>query len=535
MSSDRNLLFGILAVQMNFILPGQLIDALNRWLLDKQLSLSTILVDSESLTRQRAQLLEAVVEEHLKSHGQDAQECLATLPYVESLKTSLQHIADPDVQHSIQVLNPASNKRLPSVEETTGLLESNYVRDDVTPKVASQRYRILRPFAKGGLGEIFVAEDMELHREVALKEIQAQHAHNDNSKGRFILEAEVTGKLEHPNIVPVYGMGTYADGRPFYAMRFIRGNTLQNAIDEYHKLPVDNSPERNLLFRNLLKRFIDVCHAVAYAHSRRILHRDLKPTNIMLGKFGETFVVDWGLAKPTESSTPIEEGDSSSHERTMNPVTGTYAETQDGSAIGTPAFMSPEQAAGRIDEINEPSDIYSLGATLYVVATGQAPFLSSESILKRVEEGDFKTPASLKPDLAPALNAIILKAMANAPRDRYSSALLLASDVEHFLADEVVTAYRDPIKVRIKRWVRKNPGVSGALVSTFLFLLFGTGYGLAILSTAYSWNLTQYLKGSPKSGSYTSPKQNPPPGRNPAAPKVVNKDPASTIQPNVKK
>ena len=149
------------------------------------------------------------------------------------------------------------------------------------------------------MGQVYVAHDEELRREVALKEIQSQHADRKDSRARFLLEAEITGGLEHPGIVPVYGLGQYADGRPYYAMRFIRGDSLQSAIKEFHKAESgERDPgERTLELRKLLGRFIDVCQAMQYAHDRGVLHRDLKPGNIMLGKYGETLVVDWGLAK----------------------------------------------------------------------------------------------------------------------------------------------------------------------------------------------------------------------------------------------
>ena len=234
-----------------------------------------------------------------------------------------------------------------------------------TRRADGTRFQILRPHAKGGLGEVFVARDEELNREVALKEIQARHADQPESRGRFVREAEITGGLEHPGIVPVYGLGQYADGRPFYAMRFIRGESLKKAIARFHQRAsaTDRRADARHL-RQLLGRFIAVCNAIAYAHSRGVMHRDLKPGNIMLGKYGETLVVDWGLAKSGESS----EADWSTTilpEPHARSEPGRRFETQAGSAMGTPAYMSPEQAAGRIDLLGPASDIYSLGATLY--------------------------------------------------------------------------------------------------------------------------------------------------------------------------
>jgi serine/threonine protein kinase len=236
-----------------------------------------------------------------------------------------------------------------------------------TPSSPGVRFRILRPHAKGGLGQVYLAHDEELRREVALKEIQSQHADNKDSRSRFLLEAEITGGLEHPGIVPVYGLGQYADGRPYYAMRFIRGDSLQSAIKEFHKADsAGRDPgERTLELRKLLGRFVDVCQAMQYAHDRGVLHRDLKPGNIMLGKYGETLVVDWGLTKAVGKND-------GSDEPTLQPAAaGDSYETRPGSAIGTPAYMSPEQAAGKADILGPATDIYSLGATLYSLLTGK--------------------------------------------------------------------------------------------------------------------------------------------------------------------
>src|SRR5262249_43357370 len=198
-----------------------------------------------------------------------------------------------------------------------------------------QRFRVLRPHARGGLGAVFVALDTELHREVALKQILDTHADDDDSRRRFLIEAEITGGLEHPGIVPVYGLGTYGNGRPYYAMRFIRGDSLKEAIERFHSGAVLGTEpgKRSLELRKLLRRFTDVCHAIEYAHSRGVLTRDIKPGNVIVGKHGETLVVDWGLAKAVGHADP------GSGERTLRPASASGSgETLPGSALGTPAY-----------------------------------------------------------------------------------------------------------------------------------------------------------------------------------------------------
>ena len=309
-----------------------------------------------------------------------------------------------------------------------------------------------------------VALDAELHREVALKEILPEQADNPVSRSRFLLEAEVTGRLEHPGIVPVYGLGTNSLGRPYYAMRFIRGESLKEAIDRFRKTRASRG-ERALALRQLLSQFLDVCNTMAYAHSRGVIHRDIKPANIMLGPYGETLIVDWGLAKVVGRDDPRQ---GPSVEATLRPASHSgSSETEAGTIIGTPAYMSPEQAEGRLESSGQASDVYSLGATLYSVLTGRPPFVDSEVgvVLRKVQRGEFSPPRLVARSVPPALEAVVLKAMALHPQDRYDSADELARDVERWLADEPVRAYREPPVDRILRWARNHkPAVTALTV-----------------------------------------------------------------------
>ena len=317
------------------------------------------------------------------------------------------------------------------------------------------RYTVLRPHARGGLGVVSIARDEELGREVAFKELRDRFADDTEAQSRFILEAEITGTLEHPGIVPIYGLGRDANGRPFYAMRFIRGESLKNAIADYHRQPGRNrrthSGERHVRYRKLLSSFIAVCQAVQFAHSRGIVHRDIKPANIMLGEFGETLVVDWGLAKAAGAAgRAMPEFQAAS--------SGTSVPTQMGTVIGTPTYMSPEQASGQHDQVGPASDVYSLGATFFTLLTGKQAFQQNDliDILEAVRDGDFPKPRELNSHVPPALESICLKAMSRDPAARYGSCLQLAEDIEHWLADEPVIAHQETVLERAARWSRRH-------------------------------------------------------------------------------
>ena len=480
MDTQRNLLLGLFALQLGLITSQQLAAALQAWIKDKTKSLDTILREQGALAADQQPLVQAMAREHLAKHKDRPGQSLAAITVDEPLRELLEQIADVNLKSavsqlsrtaadlSVATINPhdaASHPATPNgpqgtpprLEETISL---NVDQESPLPSAVRAgllRFRILRPHAKGGLGEVFLAQDQELNREVALKEIQARYAGHRDSRSRFMLEAEVTGGLEHPGIVPVYGLGNYPDGRPYYAMRFIKGDTFKEAIRQFHAADWTQQATgaRALELRQLLRRFIDVCNAIEYAHSRGVLHRDLKPANIMLGKYGETLVVDWGLAKTLGRPEPA----GGFKERQLEPVSSSaMAGTQMGTAVGTPSYMSPEQAQGDLEHLGPSSDVYSLGATLYELLTGHAPFEDHNiaKILEQVKRGTFPLPRQIERQVPKPLEAICLRAMAREPSDRYHSAFALANDVEHWLADEATSAYREPWRERLTRWARRH-------------------------------------------------------------------------------
>jgi serine/threonine-protein kinase len=308
----------------------------------------------------------------------------------------------------------------------------------------------------------------------AIMFIRPERSHDADSRRRFLLEAEITGRLEHPGVVPIYALGTDADGAPCYIMRFIRGETLQDSTDAYHiaeKAGRDAS-EQGLALRELLGRFVSICETMGYAHSRGILHRDLKPRNVMLGKFGETLVVDWGLAKPFDR-------DGSTLWDDEGPLTPGSGEAGSGTptvgAVGTPSYMSPEQAEARWDEVGPASDLFGLGAILYTILAGRAPFQARriEDLLEKVKLCDFPRPRRVRPSAPRPLEAICLKAMARRPEDRYATALDLAEDVRRWLADEPVSAYAEPPAARAWRSMRRHRTLVSVAVVGLAFGLAG--------------------------------------------------------------
>ena len=485
----RNLILGLLGLQLNLLTEDVLIEMLRRCEHGAEKSLHSLLIADHTLDRETADLLLALAGKHLQLNQGSIEQSLACLSSHDSFFSKLSALSIKPLDDMLQHVSAQRRGNVQNVIRAT--VPGDSIEQENASRSAKSRFRIIRSHAKGGLGEVFLAKDNELNREVAVKEIQQRFAGDVEGRHRFRHEAEVTGRLEHPGIVPVYGFGQYEDGRPYYAMRFIRGNSLQQAITDFHKAYPGGAGKRLrdagviLELRKLLRRFVDICNAIDFAHSRGVLHRDLKPGNIVLGKYGETLVVDWGLAKSVttdpeiaaeppkpEKSIPTS---SPQHTSDIDTFIGTTAEdslsdpglrsdaigstpTRAGTILGTPAFMSPEQASGAIEFLGPATDIYGLGAILYHMLSGRAPISgkSATDVLAKVRQADFCSPREIRPDIPKPLAAICLTAMSKAPTERYPSAAALAEDVERWLADEPVIAYQERLSERFIRLLRKH-------------------------------------------------------------------------------
>jgi serine/threonine protein kinase len=357
------------------------------------------------------------------------------------------------------------------------------------------RYTIEGEIARGGMGAVVRAVDCDIRREVAIKYMLDDT--DGGKKARFVEEAQITGQLEHPNIVPIHELGLDAEQRLFFAMKMVRGRSLGQILEELREHP--DTAKKTWSLGRLLNVFVNVCHALAYAHSRGVIHRDLKPANIMVGDFGEVYVMDWGLAKvlgaedtkdqpaaetphspAATPATTVDDSGSGTHSGSSRVVTSREVDTEltrDGAIMGTPSYMSPEQAQAR--RLDGRSDIYSLGAILYELLTLQSP-ISKEgghlAVLMRVALGEIQPPQQRAPDrtrqgrIPKELAAVAMKALALKPDDRYTTVQSLRRDIERFQEGRSVSAKSDSFREIAWKLVKRNKGASlatgiGLLVS----------------------------------------------------------------------
>ena len=358
------------------------------------------------------------------------------------------------------------------------------------PKLDQERFRAEDEIGKGGVGAVTRVYDKVLNRSLAMKTLLDRAAPRDEEErrmesqrlGRFLEEAQVTSQLDHPGVVPVHELGLDQDGKVFFTMRLVKGRTVGEVFDD-----VANQRDDWTLTR-ALEVVLKMCDTMAYAHEKRVLHRDLKPANVMVGRFGEVYVMDWGLAKILGQDDRHDlriDKDAASQASVLQSVRDIDAQadatasvvTLDGTALGTPSYMPPEQAKG--EELDLRADVYAIGAMLYQLLTGQVPYVAPGApkqayrILEDVWRGPPEPIEKLRAGVPPALVAITEKAMARERDDRYASVADLADDLRAFLENRVVSAHRTGALVEMKKWVQRNKAFAAAAAAAVLSLVAG--------------------------------------------------------------
>lgn len=456
MNTDQNLLFGVLALQLEFIDIQQFAEACCVWAGSKDRQLAELLVERGWIEPAARDEVQRLLDRKVRRRQGDVRQALGDVADAQ-VRDVLHGVTDELVEQTLSHLEPLPG--FVRVAETAAWGQAEL-----------SHYTLSRVHDQGGLGRVWLAFDKTLHRNVALKEIRPDRQPTEQALKRFVREAQITGQLEHPNIVPVYELAR--DGQrecPFYTMRFMQGQSLGDAIEAYHKQrQAGGASERH--FQRLLQAFINICHAIAYAHSRRVIHRDLKPANVMLGGFGEVVVLDWGLAKLLDRPDELRPELAEAAAPILPPGTSEGVETLPGQILGTPAYMAPEQALCKVDEIDALTDVYGLGAILYRILTGRRPHpgRDSQERMRHAVQEPTPEPRAVDASVPRALNAICCKAMSAERLKRYLSARELAEDVQRFLADEPVRAMPDPWYVKARRWARRHAQLT---VAAALFLV----------------------------------------------------------------
>ncbi|MBZ5553730.1 MAG: serine/threonine protein kinase [Acidobacteriia bacterium] len=343
------------------------------------------------------------------------------------------------------------------------------------PDLSQTPYRILRPLGSGGMATVYLAEDAKLSRPVALKVMEVSTSSGEMTS-RMQTEAQIIARLEHPGIVPIHDVGTLPDGRVFYVMKYVQGNNLTKYSQQ-----AGSVAER-------LRVFLKVCEAVAFAHAHGVIHRDLKPANIMVGAFGEVLVMDWGVAKvlpmgdegtqiSVDPDIQVKEGKATTDETRLQPPSeippGPFLETLSGTVLGTPSYMSPEQALGQTGAHNQLTDVYSLGAILFFLLTHHHPHEGATmgQIRERFLHKQLLRPRDVNPAIPRPLEAVCMKSLAIDPQDRYAKVEDLKADIELYLSDMPVSAYIENVFEKAGRWSNRYRFVI-LLLFAYMFVRF---------------------------------------------------------------
>lgn len=404
----------------------------------KQLTFPQMLVQYRYISREQAQILES---------------------YIQSFSTASSQGNKAITRSSPQAF--PSNSLPEEEEKFIGFQGGNF-----------EKYTIKKIIGEGAMGKVFLVVDEDLKRLSAMKICIHQSAHH---LSRFVQEAQIIGQLEHPHIVPIYDAGKTSNGQIYFTMKYIEGVSFASVLEKIAKGEKEYQSKFSLKRR--LAIFCKVLEGMGYAHSKGIIHRDLKPENIMIGQFGEVWIVDWGMAKILQSEfSSSEEGE----ERATAALAGiSQTRTIAGGITGTPAYMAPEQARGQNHLLTERTDIYALGAILYENLTFKPPFLGKDihASLLKAAEGRYLRPRLAAPhlEIPPALEAIVLKAMAIRPEDRYSDVQEFLLDIQRFLDDRPISVYTPPFREKVRRFWRHNKWVI-SISALILILIVAFSY-----------------------------------------------------------